>query len=354
VEGVDADFRVDSAEYRVPSDESKLEITLNLGRESPKVADYLYGLRTHTVNVEKLSRTKVGRRGFAVATGGGGGGSASSIFSSNVEIDKASPVLNLLTSRILKAAFGFDGANVFVVTYEGGLILLAASHLIRPNTDGSDSLGNASFRFDYGYFKSGVRVDGVDTIDGDRRLNINAIPRDTAGLIIEAQGAGFYPMYVNPNGRYTPAAHSHQSLVRGAKYVELDAANAVANFYDGANLKCAVGHDGTNYFVVAYTGDLVLKGASGIIRPNSSSSDDLGNLTFPFGNIYINGLGSFGWVNVAGFTVINSSRQLVNTSVSALSVDRDGVTEDVAVTKVAGGTRTLHFQNSRYTGYTDS
>jgi hypothetical protein len=260
----------------------------------------------------------------------------------------------VLISKTLKAAFGFDGANVFVVTYEGDLILLAASHLIRPNSDGSDSLGNASFRFDYGYFKSGVHVAGVDTIDADGRLNINAMPRDTAGKIVEAQGAGFYPMYVNPNGRYTLAAHNHQSLVRGAKYVELDAANAVANFYDGVNLKGAVGHDGTNYFVVAYTGDLILKGASGIIRPNSSASDDLGNATFPFGNIFVNGVGSFGWINVAGFTVINSSRQLVNTSISALSIDRDGVTEDVAVAKVGGGTRTLHFMNSRYTGYTDS
>jgi hypothetical protein len=31
----------------------------------------------------------------------------------------------------------------------------------------------------------------------------------TAGYVLEAEGAGFDPMYVNPNGRYTPAAHNH-------------------------------------------------------------------------------------------------------------------------------------------------
>ncbi len=357
VEGVNSQFRVEWAEYRVPKeDPTKLEITLELGKEPPHLADFLYGLRTHTPNVEKLSRTKLGKRGIPVSSGGsGGGGTASSYFNSNVEIDKTSPVLNLLTSRNHKSALGFDGANTFLAAYTGDLILNSAlNHLIRPNSDGNDDLGNGTFRFGSLYLKNKLYVAGWEVVADTGRVNMHSLPRDVAGYVLEAQGAGFYPMYVDPNGRYIPAAHSHQSLVRGAKFVELDATNAVANFYDGANLKGAVGHDGANYFVVAYTGDLVLKGANGIIRPNSSASDDLGNATFPFGNIFVNGVGSFGWVNVAGFTVINSSRQLVNTSVSALSIDRDGVTEDVAVAKVGGGTRTLHFQNSRYTGYTDS
>lgn len=207
-EGVNSDFRVESVEYRVPKEDStKLEITLELGKEPPHLADYLYGLRTHTPNVEKLSRTKLGKRGVPVATSGGGG-SSGSYFNSNVEVDKASPCLNLLISRALKAAFGHDGANTFLVTYAGDLILNSAlNHLIRPNTDGSDSLGNSSFRWGYVYVKSGIKVAGVDTIDSNGRLNINAMPRDTAGFIIEAQGAGFYPTYVNPNGRYTPASH---------------------------------------------------------------------------------------------------------------------------------------------------
>ena len=48
---------------------------------------------------------------------------------------------------------------------------------------------------------------------------MTGLPRDTAGLVVEAQGTEFYPMYVSPNGRYTPAAHDHTSFVRGTKYV---------------------------------------------------------------------------------------------------------------------------------------
>ncbi|HSV49808.1 MAG TPA: hypothetical protein VLH35_05785, partial [Candidatus Acidoferrales bacterium] len=41
-------------------------------------------------------------------------------------------------------------------------------------------------------------------------------------------------------------------------------------------------------------------------------------------------------------------------SVSADSIDRGGTTANVPVAKVGGGTRTLHFSHSKYTGYTDS
>lgn len=60
-ENVDADFRIISAEYRVDAKTQTLEITLELGKEIPLLADYLYGLRSTTVTVEKLSRTKLGK-----------------------------------------------------------------------------------------------------------------------------------------------------------------------------------------------------------------------------------------------------------------------------------------------------
>ena len=212
-EGVNSDFRVESIEYRVPKDvPTQLEITLVLGKEPPQLADYLYGLRTHTPNVEKLSRTKLGKRGVPVASGGGDGGSSGSYFNSNAEIDKASPCLNLMTSRTLKAAFGFDGANVFVVTYAGDLILYSANHLIRPITDGSDDLGNGSFRFGSAYLKNNLFVAGWEVVANTGRINMWSMPRDTSGFVLEAQGAGNYPMYVDPNGRYSPAAHNHANM----------------------------------------------------------------------------------------------------------------------------------------------
>jgi hypothetical protein len=144
-ENVDSDFRIESAEYHFAAEEQTLELTLELGKEPPQLADYLYGLRTFTVNVEKLSRTKLGKRGIPIVTQGGGA-CGSSHFTSNVDIDKDSPVLNLQTNRVFKAAFGFDGANTYVATYTGDLILRAQSKVVRPFSDVSpDDLGSESF-----------------------------------------------------------------------------------------------------------------------------------------------------------------------------------------------------------------
>ena len=57
-ENVDADFRILSVEYHVDARMQTLEITLELGRETPMLADYLYALRSKT---DHLSRYKVAR-----------------------------------------------------------------------------------------------------------------------------------------------------------------------------------------------------------------------------------------------------------------------------------------------------
>jgi len=57
-ENVDADFRILSAEYYVDAKTQTLEIVLELGREKPLLADYLYALRSKT---DHLSRYKAAR-----------------------------------------------------------------------------------------------------------------------------------------------------------------------------------------------------------------------------------------------------------------------------------------------------
>lgn len=59
VEVVDADFRVLSVEYCVEGKSQTLETTLELGREAPLLADYVYALRVKT---DSLSRYKSARR----------------------------------------------------------------------------------------------------------------------------------------------------------------------------------------------------------------------------------------------------------------------------------------------------
>jgi hypothetical protein len=207
-----------------------------------------------------------------------------------VEIDKTSPVLNLLTSRTQKSALGFDGSNTFLVAFAGDLILNSAlNHLIRPNSDGSDDLGNGTFRFGELHLKDGLFVAGWEVIGTDGRVLMWSMPRDASGLVLEAQGTGNYPMYVNPNGRYVPAAHTHESLVSSTRHVDMDPTNAVINFYDGANLKGAIGHDTANFFVVAYNGNLILYSATGLIQPNTDGGEDLGSSSYAkrFGSLHL-------------------------------------------------------------------
>ena len=56
-EGVAGYFRVESVEYYVDGKAQTLEVTLELGKETPLLADYLYALRSRT---DHLSRYKAG------------------------------------------------------------------------------------------------------------------------------------------------------------------------------------------------------------------------------------------------------------------------------------------------------
>jgi hypothetical protein len=57
-EGVDIDFRILSAEYYVDAKTQTLETLLELGREQPLLADYMFSLKSKT---DSLSRYKVAR-----------------------------------------------------------------------------------------------------------------------------------------------------------------------------------------------------------------------------------------------------------------------------------------------------
>jgi hypothetical protein len=73
-ENVDSDFRIESVEYNVDAKVQTLEVIYELGKIPPQLADYLYGLRATTVTVEKLARTKLGKKGIPSVNYGGGMG----------------------------------------------------------------------------------------------------------------------------------------------------------------------------------------------------------------------------------------------------------------------------------------
>ena len=71
-ENVDSYFRIDYVEYSVYPATQTLEITADLGKVPPLLADYMYGMRATTVTVEKLARTKLGKGSIPTSTFGGG------------------------------------------------------------------------------------------------------------------------------------------------------------------------------------------------------------------------------------------------------------------------------------------
>jgi hypothetical protein len=57
-EGVNSDFKVLSVEYKVDAKTQTLQVTFDLGREKPVLADYVYALRSRT---DRLSRYKTSK-----------------------------------------------------------------------------------------------------------------------------------------------------------------------------------------------------------------------------------------------------------------------------------------------------
>jgi hypothetical protein len=60
-ENINGDYRTEAIDYHVYANSQTLELTFDLGKVPPLLADYLYGLRATTVTVEKLARVKLGK-----------------------------------------------------------------------------------------------------------------------------------------------------------------------------------------------------------------------------------------------------------------------------------------------------
>jgi hypothetical protein len=231
-------FRCEYVEYRLPeSDPTILETTMALGKEPPQIADYLYGLRTHTVNVEKLSRTKLGKKTLAITTQSGGPGAHQQGHSFGDTAGAAWTGTNggwdPINGWIGPTFIGpYNDAASFIFFRTRNIANTAnVNHVFAPWIDNTGILGHSSYRWaeaNINLAKLGlINIGGFDVITNGRVLqnvtanasiinagefSINQMPRGTAGLVLEAQGAGFYPMYVDPNGRYAPAAHDHNGV----------------------------------------------------------------------------------------------------------------------------------------------
>jgi len=150
-------------------------------------------------------------------------------WTSDLNVNKTTPAINLKTGGVIKATFGHDGTNTFLSAQAGDLVLSGASGVVRPYADATYDLGTASFRWsglyvagvcDFGWLNTGgytiitnarvlQNVTANTAVITSGRFPLARLPESSAGYVLEAQGAGFDPTYVNPNGRYAPAGHDH-------------------------------------------------------------------------------------------------------------------------------------------------
>jgi hypothetical protein len=318
-ENVDSDFRIESIDYKVVSKSATLTLSIELGKAPPVLADYLYGLRTFTVNVEKLSRTKLGRGGSS----GGGGGSAGFHHASH-EAAGADALSGWLAPTYIGPYSDAAATIYFRVRNKAGVTVL--NHTFAPFDDAHGSLGLADHRWlamhtSYLAFNEGVAKGHLNP-NSD-----NAFALGTADL----RWLAVHTAYLAFN----------EGVAKGTLYPDGDNTRALGN----ADARWLAVH--TAY--LAFAEGL----AKGNLAPDLDNTRGLGFSDKRWASIHA-AYASFYNILMSGTEIVRSDRYLYNVTTSADIITSGGITEDVAVAKVGGGTRTLHFTNSKYTGYTDS
>ncbi len=354
VEGVDSDFRVESAEYRVLDDGRVLEIMLDLGKEPPRIADYLYGLRTFTVNVEKLSRTKLGKRGIPRPTASGGIGSHQNSHTRGDEnaIAWSEPLSehggwDPIIGWICPSDIGpwNDGPNYVyfrTLSKDGGI---AINHIFCPRVDGYGLLGYYNHRWKEvhskifyapaidGYYRVHALSGGVPEAEPLAELSKDTLKFGPGGATpldvylmrvadheFELKANVLKPLDDNTTELGSATKRFKKIYVADSAFtsdISIDKTNPVLNLKVLSVIKAVFGFDGVNAFLAAQAGDLILSANSGVIRPSADATCDLGSSGSRWSAIHVSGLGNVGWLNVAGFTVITNGRVLQNVTANA-------------------------------------
>ncbi len=344
-ENVDADFRIESVEYRVDAKTQTLELTLELGKEPPQLADYLYGLRTFTVNVEKLSRTKLGKRGIPSVTQSGGVGSHHVGHEAGDETGNAWLTLDdggwdKITGWIAPRFLGpFDDTAAimqFRTKNKAGSAVL--DHQFTPTDNAHGLLGNETRNWkevhSYAFFLPGAgyvrcRVPGENAL---MQLTQNTLEfgGGTAALDVYLKRIAeetfeVKAVRVQPAGDNVTELGSAEKRFKKlyladmmlASDLNINKTSPAINLRTSDAIKATFGFDDVNAFLSAQSGDLVLSAATGVVRPYADATYDLGNASFSWSGLYVAGVGSLGWLSIGGYTVITNTRVLQNVTADA-------------------------------------
>jgi len=340
-ENVDSDFRIESVEYRVDAKTQTLEITLELGKVPPLLADYLYCLRAKTVTVENLARTKLGKGAVPQAPGGVLG-----IHHSAHEAGDSTGVQwptpndggwDKITGWIQPAYIGPFNDSPAIINFRtknkaGSAVL---DHQFRPSDDACGILGAETAKWKEVhtlylvlYTDGYMQIKTVGDANPKARLSANMLQFGAGGAsALDTWLKRIAANQFESSGDIIPDGDNVRSLGLGGATPKRWANIYAVNINLSSHL--IPGADNTYDLGEATTPkrwrDLYLAGAikalgGGVavhFLPNANATYDLGSGAMKWSNLYVSGVGDLGWLNVAGFTVITNTRVLQNVTAAA-------------------------------------
>ena len=340
-ENVDGDYRIDSVEYRVDAKTQTLEITLELGKAPPLLADYLYGLRSTTVTVEKLARTKLGR--FKIPTMAGAGVGVHHVgHEAGDENGDQWPSLSVggwdrISGWISPKHIGpfEDSAAIIKFRTKNKAGTATLDHQFQPSDDAHGIFGAETAKWKEVhtlylllYTDGFMRIKTVGEANPKAQLSSDMLQFGPGGASaldswLKRVGSGQLEVRYDLLPTADNSGYIGSQTKRFAKIyaMEIAVSNMLFNFHliPDADNTYDLGSSLKRWKDLYLSGAIkALEGGVAVhLLPNAGNTYDLGSATKKWGNLYVNGVGDLGWLNVGGFTVITSGRVLQNVMADA-------------------------------------
>jgi len=348
-ENVDNDYRIESVEYHVDAKTQILEITLELGKVPPLLADYLYGLRATTVTVEKLARTKLGKGtnpvfggGMGGGAGGGGAGGLPSHHAGHeagdnngVMWDADEGGYDRITGWVCPNYIGplNDVAAIINFRTKNKDGTTALDHQFNPTDDQHGIFGNETKRWKEVhtlylllYTDGYMQIKTVGEANPKVRLSANMLQFGPGGdSALDTWLKRIAPNQFESSGDIIPDGDNVRSLGATPKrWANIYAVNInlSSHLIPGADNTYDLGEGTTpkRWRDLYLAGAIkALGGGVGVnLLPDLNATRDLGSNTLKWSNLYLSGVCDVGgWLNVGGFTVITNARVLQNVAAAA-------------------------------------
>jgi len=335
-ENVDGDFRVESVEIVLDAKTQTLEVVLELGKVPPQIADYLYGLRTTTVNVEKLARTKLGKRGIPSVSYGGGLGSHHVGHERGGDTGAEWATVqdggwDALDGWVSPGWIGPYSNTAAIMKFrtrnKAGSVSL--DHHLEPSDNEYGVLGSESAHWKevhslYSLLYGSLRIRVAGQTNPKTQLDDSMLQFGPGGgsaldTWLKRVGAGLLELKtdllpVNDNSGNLGSALKRFSNIYGVNYHFENLVPDADNLYD-------LGESSTpkrwRDLYLAGSVKALLGGVAVHLLPNADATYDLGSASLKWSNLHVGGTGYFGVLTVAGYIIVTDARVLQNVSADA-------------------------------------